>query len=95
MTLFESTVPSYLLLSYNYGKRKGGEEIVRQPNLVYVSLPDVTLLGRYRIRKQPDEEITRTLNCCLVSMGFLAHSLPNIVRVRRVLEPPNASSKKT
>jgi sugar-specific transcriptional regulator TrmB len=87
-------VPFVILLFYNYGKRKGGEEILRQPNLVYASLPDVTLLGRYRIRKQPDEEITKTLNDCLRLRGFVARSLPNIVKVTRVLEPPNAAKKK-
>ena len=81
-------------ISYSYGRRKGVEAIIAQPNLVYASLPDVTLLGRYRIRKQLDEEITRTLNDCLVSRGFFARSLPNIVRVTRVLEPSNAAKKR-
>ncbi len=40
------------LAVFKYGKRKGAEVAAAQPNLVYASMPDMTMPGEFRIRKR-------------------------------------------
>ena len=87
-----------VLFSYLFGRMKGLkeglQEALRQPILVQPSLREVTILGKYIIKRQSTDEIVGALQEWLASQFFVARSFPNVVIMRHVGESEEARKRK-
>ncbi|MEM3588219.1 MAG: phospholipase D family protein, partial [Candidatus Jordarchaeaceae archaeon] len=79
---------------YFYGKEKGFSEAVKNPTLIYPNIPDITIVGKYRIPKQTPEQIVNKLNNWLLLNGFAFEIFPNVVKLVLAREPEEARKKK-
>jgi len=79
---------------YYYGKREGENEAYKRPDMCYPSVRDVTIFGKYRISNQSADEIDMNLTEWLLHKGFSSLVYPNLLELKRVLEPPEARKKK-
>lgn len=84
----------FVIVSYIYGKSKGSEETLKRPDIEYPSLHDVTVLGKYSIPNQTNEQIIQVLSNWLTLEGYTASSFPNLIEIWHVRTPPQAQKKK-
>jgi hypothetical protein len=82
------------LVLYAYGEKRGRLEALKTPNLIYPDIPDITIIGKYRIPNQTAEQLVASLRQWLLFNGFGAASFPNMVRLVHVNEPEEARKKK-
>jgi len=82
------------IILYLYGKEKGMSEALKNPTLIYPNIPDITIVGKYRIPNQTPEQIVTGLNKWLLFSGYGHAVFPNVVRLIRIAEPEEARKKK-
>jgi hypothetical protein len=82
------------LVTYQYGKGRGRDEAIKSPNLIYPNLPDITIIGKYRVPKQTPEQMINRLSQWMIFNGYRHATFPNVVRMIRVVEPEEAQKKK-
>lgn len=88
---------SYIVayIFYNQGKRQGVIEAYKRPDMCYPRIPDVTVIGKYRIPKQSTKQIASNLSNWLISEGYACSVFPNVVNIINVKWAPQANKKKS
>ena len=69
-------------------------EAYKRPDIFYPSVLDITVIGRYRIREQSTDEIVEKIEKLANTYGFAVRAFPNVIKVIRIIEPPEAKKKK-
>ena len=92
--LFISLILIVSIIVFYYGKSKGVLEAYKRPDIFYPSVLDITVIGRYRIREQSTHEIVEKIEKLANTYGFTVLAFPNVIKVQRIIEPPEAKKKK-
>jgi hypothetical protein len=83
------------MLTYLYGKFRGSSEKLKDPTVAYPNLPDITIVGKYRVPIQTTEELANRLRDWMISNAFRYQAFPNVLKMRSVYETAEMLKKKS
>jgi len=88
---------SYIVavIFYYIGKHQGEKQAYKRPDMCYPRIPEVTIIGKYRIPKQSTDQIAKNLSQWLIYEGYGCRVYPNIVQIIHATWPPQATRKKS
>jgi hypothetical protein len=83
-----------VIISYIFGKFRGSQDALRRPEYTSPSLRDVTILGKYRMPLQTNEQIIKSVWKWLNVDGYSINGSPNLIEILRIRFPTQAEKKK-